>query len=382
MIQESGLAVSQPRTIAPTCNIPMGDEWGAMVHQATVLVKSGFLPAEIKTPEQALAIMIKGRELGIPPMVALSHIYIIKGKPSCGVQLQLGLCYERIPGFKCEVYSTKQQAVCIVKRPGHKAFKTSFSIDDAKAAGLTSNDTYRKYPQIMLEYRAIGHALKIAAPEVTMGLETPGMFEPNVIEEDDDIVVAVGHPDKIQDSQNRNIHREKRRVFGEGDEADERYKGFLCAVIDKESVEGATFEEAGKVIRMFAQMPTHCDTLTETVTGDLSAMEDTKPDAVTQQLLDGKVDEASEIEYYIGLCKQHIEKLVWDADKIGSAVEMITGKKQPINKKLSLVALQALESNLQAEVAFKQQNELKVIAKLSDDPYAVNSTSYEPGTTE
>jgi hypothetical protein len=349
-----------------------------MVQQASVLVKSGFLPAEIKTPEQALAIMIKGRELGIPPMVALSHIYIIKGKPSCGVQLQLGLCYERIPGFKCEVYSTKQQAVCVVKRPGHKAFKTSFSIDDAKAAGLTANDIYRKYPQIMLEYRAIGHALKIAAPEVTMGLETPGMFEPSIIEEDDDIVVNVGHPDKIQDSQNRNIHREKRRVFGEGDEADARYKRFLETIIDKDSVADATFEDAGKIIRMFAQMPSHCETLTETVTGDLSAMEDTKPDPVTQQLLDGKIDEAGEVDRFIDLCKKHIEVLGWDADKIGTAVAMVTGKKQPINKKLDLVALQALESNLSAEVAFKQSNELKIIAPLSDDPYAVDVAPYEP----
>ena len=35
-----------------------------------MLLTSGFLPQSIKSPEQALAIILQGRELGIGPMAA------------------------------------------------------------------------------------------------------------------------------------------------------------------------------------------------------------------------------------------------------------------------------------------------------------------------
>ena len=46
------------------------------------VVEVGFLPQSIKSPEQALAIILQGRELGIGPMAALNNISIIQGKIS------------------------------------------------------------------------------------------------------------------------------------------------------------------------------------------------------------------------------------------------------------------------------------------------------------
>ncbi len=51
-----------------------------LLQQAAILIKSGLLPVSIKTPEQAVVIMLKGRELGLPPMVALEHVYTVKQK--------------------------------------------------------------------------------------------------------------------------------------------------------------------------------------------------------------------------------------------------------------------------------------------------------------
>ena len=45
------------------------------LEQAKVLIKSGLLPASYDTPEKVVTVVLKGRELGLPPMVALEHIY-------------------------------------------------------------------------------------------------------------------------------------------------------------------------------------------------------------------------------------------------------------------------------------------------------------------
>ena len=56
---------------------------------ANTLLKSKFLPTAYTTPEQVLTVMLKGAELNIPPMEALSGIHIIQGKPTVSPQLML-----------------------------------------------------------------------------------------------------------------------------------------------------------------------------------------------------------------------------------------------------------------------------------------------------
>src|SRR5512141_675156 len=58
---------------------------------ANTLLKSGFLPGAFKTPEQVIAVMLKGQELGIPAMEALNSINVVNGKPTVSPQLMLAL---------------------------------------------------------------------------------------------------------------------------------------------------------------------------------------------------------------------------------------------------------------------------------------------------
>ena len=81
--------------------VPSREEWTTMLDMASMLVKTGFLPAAIKTPEQATAIILKGIELSVPPMYALSNIVVINGKPTCGAELMLALVH-RDHGPRCD----------------------------------------------------------------------------------------------------------------------------------------------------------------------------------------------------------------------------------------------------------------------------------------
>lgn len=170
-------------------------EWEMMRQQSSILLKSGFLPDSIKTPEQALAIMMKGRELGILPMYALSNIAVIKGRPTCGAELMLALIY-RGHGSDAVMFEQTDNTICTIsyKRgtwPSRKEF--SFTIDDARAAGLCGKDTWKAYPGAMLRARCISAMARLAFPDTIAGMYTPEELGATVIVTDSDEIQVVDH---------------------------------------------------------------------------------------------------------------------------------------------------------------------------------------------
>lgn len=151
-------------------------EWGVMVQQAGVMIKSGFLPTGIKTEAQAIAIMMKGRELGIPPMYALSNIAMINGKPTASAELMLALIYREHGGEALKFLRTSPE-VCTIeyKRKDWIEVQTyEFSLADAKRAGLAGRSgPWTLFPQAMLRARCISAVARLAFPDVIGGLYTP-----------------------------------------------------------------------------------------------------------------------------------------------------------------------------------------------------------------
>lgn len=149
--------------------------WQEMKDQAGMLVKTGFLPSSIKTPEQAVAIMLTGKELGVPPMQSLRGVNVIQGQPVVKPELMLALCVQRIKGFKYSFGEcTNDKATFTASRPEMlEPYVSVFTFDDAKAAGLTGKDNWQKYRANMLRWRAVANALHIVAPDVLVGVYTP-----------------------------------------------------------------------------------------------------------------------------------------------------------------------------------------------------------------
>lgn len=159
-------ALAHRATITP-------DEWPMVRQQADMLVKTGFLPPTIKTPEQAVAIMMKGRELGVPPMYALSNIAVISGKPACTAELMLALLYRDHGDAALQVTeTTAQRCAAAYKRRGWREAQTfAFTIEDAKTAGL-SGGNWAKYPAAMLRARCISAIARMAFPDSIGGMYT------------------------------------------------------------------------------------------------------------------------------------------------------------------------------------------------------------------
>ena len=155
---------------APQTLFPSKVEWEMLKEQATMAVKSGLLPRAVDTVEKAIVIALKGREVGIPPMQAFSHIHVVDGKPGFSAELMLALIYKNCPGSVAN-YIESDEKRCVVEatRPGHKATRFSFTIEEARQAGLLNKNNWKGYPAAMLRARAVSAMARAIFPDAIMG---------------------------------------------------------------------------------------------------------------------------------------------------------------------------------------------------------------------
>lgn len=152
----------------------IGDsEWQVLQQQAAALVASGFLPQSINNPQKAVAIMMLGRELGIPPWAALSTINVIQGKPTVSPQLMLALINRSGQLADMECLSSADECTVTMVRRGRVPHTETFTMKDATALQLTGKDNYKKQPATMLKWRAVAACARVVFPDVILGLYTP-----------------------------------------------------------------------------------------------------------------------------------------------------------------------------------------------------------------
>ena len=149
---------------------------------AGVLCKSGLLPSGLNSPEKVFVALQWGHELGLSPMVAVNNVAVINGKPTLSADI-MSAVVRRSPeygGIKwIEMSDTK--AECEITRilpNGEKEVQTStFTIEDAQKAGLTTKDVWKKYPRRMLKHRCLSYGLKDMFPDMLAGLYDPEEME-------------------------------------------------------------------------------------------------------------------------------------------------------------------------------------------------------------
>ena len=131
----------------------------AVLELAKHLVPTGMLPDHLKTPGQVVAIILAGRELGMPPMRALRSLVMVKGKVVESADSQLAR-FKADGGKAVFVHLDDTRAAIKLTHPNGDEHAELFTLDDAKRAGLMSNPTWQKYPKAMLRSRVITAGLK------------------------------------------------------------------------------------------------------------------------------------------------------------------------------------------------------------------------------
>ena len=140
------------------------------------LHKAGLLPQGVNVA-QAAAIIQTGREIGLQPMESIRSIYIVRGRISFSVQLQLALARSR-GGVKIASQEVSDKRAVVTLERNGETTTAEFTMDEAHKAGLTKEGgSYSKYGSQMLFWRACGIALRRIAPDCVMGMYSPEEME-------------------------------------------------------------------------------------------------------------------------------------------------------------------------------------------------------------
>ena len=177
--------------------------WPELIRQAQTLFSSGLLPRSVRSPEAAIAIIQTGRELQLNPMEAFRNVHVIEGTPTVSPKCKLGLIQRS--GLLSDMRITEGEgwAECTMQRRGQKSPVTvRFTLDEAKAAGLTGKQNWKSWPRNMLRWRAIGYVADMLFSDVT-----GGHFTPDELGADTDADGVVVEP--VEDTQSR---EEEQRV--------------------------------------------------------------------------------------------------------------------------------------------------------------------------
>jgi hypothetical protein len=165
--------------------LPSTEQLANVDKVAELALKSGYLGKDAMNKEKVEFIIMKGLEVGLQPIQALSQISVIQGKPTIGAEGMMFLIYKNCPGAKLRwVMGTDPNTsiTIIAKRDeSDDPSKFSYSIEDAKRAGLANKDTWQKYPRAMLRARVISEMARAIFPDCLGGISyTPEELGANV----------------------------------------------------------------------------------------------------------------------------------------------------------------------------------------------------------
>ena len=143
--------------------------------------KSGMIPADYRgKPSNVLVAINWGLEVGISPLSALTYISLINGRPAIWGDGLLAICQNHPQYLGMEETSEGEgqnyKATCVVKRENkngdiNKTIQT-YSYAKAQRAGLLTRQTWKQYPERMMQLRARGFALRDAFADAVAGIIT------------------------------------------------------------------------------------------------------------------------------------------------------------------------------------------------------------------
>ncbi len=163
------VTVIQPRPITP-------DIWQMITKVAPAMHAARWFG--VSNPEQAMAIMLKGHELGLGLAASFEFIKPVQGRPCLTPMGALALIQNSPMIAELEIEDLQddkgQPFGCRVRMKRVNGFEyiCTFTRDDAQRAGLIKPDSgYDKYPANMYRWRAIGFCADVVCPDVLGGLK-------------------------------------------------------------------------------------------------------------------------------------------------------------------------------------------------------------------
>ena len=183
-----------PRTAVATRVAADGNAvtFESMERMASAVAKSGLFG--VKTPDQALALMLVAQAEGRHPATAAQEYHIIQNRPALKADTLLARYQQAGGTVKFEELSEKRCAATF-SHPASGAFTIDWTIEMAQRAGLANKDTWKSYPRAMLRARVISEGVRTSFPGVAIGVYTPEELQDGAPEVD---ITPVSQADAVR----------------------------------------------------------------------------------------------------------------------------------------------------------------------------------------
>lgn len=198
MTNATAVTIAPIQLQRPVSLIPSDSELARMEKVAGIILAGGVdLPDALDTPQKVMAVMLKGRALGLDPTIAIDHIHIIDGHAVPDAQILAGILARDVPNSQLLIQHEDPEQSCTMRliMPSRGIDATyTVTMQDSDVSMLVQRDTPHQvqgrngayttkpggwvmYPRDRLRWHATKRLLRIYAPDVINGLSSYGMGE-------------------------------------------------------------------------------------------------------------------------------------------------------------------------------------------------------------
>ena len=149
--------------------------WITILPKAAELAKAvadtDFVPRGLRgNPAAITACVLYGDEVGLEPMQALAHIAVIDGRPTMSAEAMRGLILAAGHELWTEDATNTRVTVAGRRRDSDQTSRVTWTLDDAKRAGIAGKVNWQKYPRQMLLARASAELARAIFADAIGGL--------------------------------------------------------------------------------------------------------------------------------------------------------------------------------------------------------------------
>lgn len=177
---------------------------------ASTLLGTQMVPTHFKRPQEVLAAILYGQELGFAPMQALQAIHVINGKPSLDTNAMKALIIQNGGRFETVKWTDTECTLRGVRGEWKEEF--SYTMKDATQAQLNKKDNWLKMPKDMLYARVISRIARNMFGDVTKGFYTKEEMQDSASEEPKNVTPIKQTPPKLTTVQKQEIEDRKKTV--------------------------------------------------------------------------------------------------------------------------------------------------------------------------
>lgn len=162
------------------------EAFNQLVRVADAFSKTALVPEAYRgKPADCMVAIDMANRMGMPPLMVMQNLYVVKGKPSWSGQACMSMIHanprymDAHPVFFGEKGTDSRgcRIEAVRVSDGEKVCGTDITMAMAKAEGWLSNTKWKTMPEQMLAYRAAAFFARVYCPDALMGIQIEGEAE-------------------------------------------------------------------------------------------------------------------------------------------------------------------------------------------------------------